>query len=183
VKALALAALCVTGACAPMPAPRNAAPATPPAYALIGAPAPAFAAPLAGGGVLDNQALKGHWTIIEFWGLWCKDSMADLPYARALARAAAQDPDLNFVTVHVDQHYGRWASVAAFVADQGVDFPIALDPQRAVFAAFQGRETPTYIVVDPDGVIRAARGALRTETNPDGGVKTFIREIAGLKRP
>ena len=153
-----------------------------PSYAMLGQPAPAFSTPLVSGGMVRNDALRGRWTIIEFWDLWSEDSVADVPYARALSRAAAQDRDLNFITVHVDQRYGPWNSVADFVAEEGADFPIALDPHRDVERAFQVRETPTYIVVDPTGVMRAARGPLRTESNPDGGVKSLIRVIAELIR-
>ena len=157
------------------------APAAPAPYQMIGQQAPAFSAPLAGGGVLTEASLKGKWTVVEFWGLWCEDSMADLKHAEALARAIAQDPHLAFVTVHVDQRYGRWASVEDFQSEEGARYPVALDPRRELMRAFQVTSTPTYLVIDPRGAIRAVHYDLRKDRAPEGGVKALMRQIAELQ--
>ena len=142
---------------------------------------PPFSAPLADGGVFSDAQLRGHWSVVEFWGLWCDDSMADLSHARALASAIAQDRSLQFFTVHVEERYGRWTSAAAFARETGVRYPIALDPHRDISRGFGVSHTPTYVVVDPEGIIRARRGELRKDADPDGGVKALIKEIARLR--
>ena len=50
----------------------------------------------------------------------------------AASRAIAQDPTLNFVTIHVDDHYGMYASPAEFQRQEGVTYPIALDPRSYI---------------------------------------------------
>jgi peroxiredoxin len=149
---------------------------------LIGRSVPDFSAPLVGGGVLTEEALKGEWSVVQFWGLWCEDSLADADHAAALARAIAQDPKLKFFTLHLDQRYGRWGSVETFFAEEGVSYPVALDPQRMVARAFGVRATPTYLVIDPSGVIRAVRHDLRKDSTTEGGVKGLIKDIAELRR-
>ena len=179
------AALILLAACAPIAQSEPAAPVLPAptqGYPLIEQAAPHFSAPLVSGGILSDETLKGHWTIVEFWGLWCEDSLADLTHTQALASAVRQDPSLRFVTVHVDQRYGKWKSAADFAADEQIKFPIALDPDQSVKRAFQVKATPTYLVIDPNGVIRAARGDLRKDQSSEGGVKSFIKQIAELKR-
>jgi peroxiredoxin len=180
-RAIALALACLAAACAANPAPSTAAPVEAKAPA-VGTVIPDFSAPLVGGGALTDEAIKGRWSVVLFWGLWCEDSLADADYTAALARAIAQDPDLRFFTIHVDQHYGRWGSVENFFAEEGVSYPVALDPQRYVAQAFGVRATPTYLVVDPSGVIRAVRHDLRKDEASEGGVKAFIKEIAALRR-
>jgi thiol-disulfide isomerase/thioredoxin len=143
---------------------------------------PDFSAPLVGGGTLNDEMLRGKWTVVQFWGLWCEDSLADADHSAALARAIAQDPGLSFYTIHVDQRFGRWGSVDAFFAEEGVSFPVALDPHRRIKNAFGVTSTPTYLVIDPDGVIRATRGDLRKDESGEGGVKAFIKQIAELRR-
>jgi len=175
---IALVALAVFFAPAAAAAPA-AAPA--PAYALLGQHVPTFSADLAGGGALTDAALTGKWSVIEFWGLWCEDSLADLKYTGALARAIAQDPSLQFVTIHVDDHYGTYGSPEEFQKEEGVTYPIALDPRSYIKGAFQVKATPTYLVVDPSGMIRAAHNDLRKSDDPDGGVKALIKEIAAMK--
>ena len=107
--------------------------------------------------------------------------MADLSHAEALARAIAEDPKLAFVTVHVDQRYGRWKSVEDFTREEGTRYPIALDPHRDVMRLFQVSGTPTYLVIDPSGYIRALHRDLRNSIDPDGGVKALIKEIAAMR--
>lgn len=153
----------------------------PKSYALLDQPIPAFRAPLATGGSLSEADLKGKWTIVDFWGIWCPDCMRDAPYVAALHAAVQQDPDLRLVSVHVDKRTGRWADVAEYVAEKQIDYPVLLDPDNVMRTAFQVAWVPTYLVVDPQGVVRSFRTDLSVETDSDGGVKRFIQDIARLR--
>ncbi len=46
------------------------------------------------------------------------------------------------------------AEFRAFVAENGLTFPIYLDTDRAAQRALQNQGTPTYLVLDPRGRIR-----------------------------
>lgn len=151
-------------------------------YALMGQPIPAFRAELASGGVLTDKDLRGKWTVIDFWGIWCPDCMVDAPHVQALSTAIAQDPDLRFITVHVDRRYGRWSSVAEYMAEKQQTYPVLLDPDKSIRDAFQIKWVPSYLVVDPQGVVRGYRTDLSQDADPEGGVKAFIKQIAELRR-
>lgn len=151
-------------------------------YPLFGQHIPNFSAELVGGGTLTNATLRGKWSVIEFWGIWCPDCMADAPHVEAFSRAVAADPGLQFFTVHVDRRSGRWPSVAAYAQEKKITYPIALDPDRALYRAFQLQWVPTYIVIDPQGVVRGYRTDLSNEASGEGGVKTFVQYIAALRR-
>lgn len=142
---------------------------------------PEFQAPLLGGGVLRDDDFKGRWSVVLFWGAWCPDCVADAAHTAALARAIAQDPSLRFVTVHVENRFGRWKGIKEFYAEQGFSLPTALDPDRAVFTAWGVTWTPTYLVVGPDQVIRDFRTDFSVLSG-DQGVKTYLRDIAALKK-
>lgn len=151
------------------------------AAALIGKPVPPFRLQLATGGSLSEADLKGKWTILEFWGIWCPDCMIDAPYVAALASAVRQDPGLRFIGVHGDTRTGRWSSVAEYLAEKGLTHPNLLDPDRALFKKLELGWYPTFLVVDPQGVVRGYRNELHRETAPEGGVKKFLQDIATLR--
>lgn len=196
-RTLIVATLLAIAACSPPPAKEAAPPAAeapafekaptdedgrPLSYPLLGQKMPAFTTERAGGGVFTSEELKGHWTVIEFWGVWCPDCMADAEHVAAFARAAEQDPALRFVTVHVDTRSGRWPSVQAYLSEKGVTYPVLMDPDRAIYKAFQMQWVPTYLVVDPQGVIRGFRTDLSRDPAPEGGVKAFMKQIAELRK-
>jgi peroxiredoxin len=158
------------------------------AHALVGKPIPDFSLPLNGGGVLSDESLKGKWSVVEFWGVWCGDCQADAEHSKALATAIAQDPSLAFTTVHVNakdpsKNFARWGSLDAYVKDKGIAYPIAIDtPDGAAYRAFQMGWVPTYLVIDPQGIVRGFRTELHRDASPEGGVKTFLQEIAAMKK-
>jgi peroxiredoxin len=181
-----MSAACASAPAAAPPALQESAPPErsdprPISYSRLGQQIPAFSAPLVGGGVLTDQSLRGKWAVIEFWGLSCAPCVADATHAAALSSAIAQDPGLRFVTIHSDSSFGRWRSMQAFLREQGYAYPIALDADRAIYNAFAIQWAPTYLVIDPNGIVRGFRTDLNLDRDPDGGVKGFIKEIAHLR--
>lgn len=157
-------------------------------YALLGKPLPAFTAPILGGGVFDSAAFD-RWTIIDIWGIWCSDCRADGPYVDALSRAIAQDPDLDFLSIHVpasaartspEEMFGTFGSVDAYFRSVGHSYPVIVDTDARLRDALRISWTPSYLLVSPDGVVRG----FRTELAAAGGepVKDFLRDVARVKR-
>lgn len=156
-------------------------------YPLIGKPVPEFSAELAAGGVFDREALRNRWTIIGFWGLWSADSLADVRYMSALASAADQDPDLDFVGVHTPPApassgpaFGVYESLEQGLADQGGSWTTAVDGDGSAAAAFQAPEPPVYLLVGPDLTIEAWRGPLHD--TPEEGIKPVIMGVAEVRK-
>ena len=202
----ALAALALTAACSNAPETPEAATefaaandltsapeaepeaeSRPTEYALIGQKLPAFKAPMADGAAFDSATLN-RWTVIAVWGAWCGDSRADGPYAEALLRAVAADPDLDFVTLHVPQNaeratpedmFGKHGSLDAYFESVGYTLPVILDTDASLRNALKISWTPTYLVVSPDGIVRSFRTDLSVDK--DQPVKTFIKDIARLR--
>lgn len=156
-------------------------------YALLGRKLPAFTAPMADGGTFESGAIN-RWTVFAVWGAWCTESVADGPYVDALSRAIAQDPDLDFVTLHVPQTaaratpeemFGKHGSLAAYFESAGYTLPVVLDTDGSLREALRISWTPTYLVVSPDGIVRGFRTDLSVDQ--DQPVKSFIRDIARVR--
>ncbi len=153
---------------------------------LLGQPLPAFTGVMADGNVF-NSADMHRWTVIQVWGLWCEDSMADAPYAAALNTAIEQDPDLDFMTVHTlhkpdqsQKRFGAYDSLPAYFEDVGYTLPTVIDEDASIRAALQVGWTPSYFLVSPDGIVRGYRTDLSVAGDGEP-VKDFIRDIARVR--
>lgn len=154
-------------------------------YELLGEALPRFTAPLAGGGTFESGEID-TWTVIDVWGIWCSDCIADAPYAAALARAIAQEPDLDFVSLHVpasaaraDEAFGTFGSVEAWFDAQGYRYTTAIDADGALRARLKIQWTPTYLLVSPDGIVRGFRTDLSVAGQDP--VETFLEDIAAIR--
>lgn len=156
-------------------------------YALLGKPLPELSGMMADGTPFDPASLD-KWTVIDVWGIWCGDCMADAPYVAALVRAIDQDPDLDFLSIHVPasakrasdkEMFGKYGSVARYFAAKGYSYPTLVDPDASIREALKISWTPSYLLVDPDGIVRG----FRTDLSVAGGepVKDFLRDVARVK--
>lgn len=155
-------------------------------YDYLGEPLPAFSGPMNGGATFDSSALEGQWTVIDVWGLWCSDCMADAKYVAALASAIAQDPDLHFLSIHTppsaaraDEAYGRYGSVEAYFEEKGYSYPTVIDTNASIRDALEIAWTPSYLLVAPDLTVQGFRSELSAADGEP--VKDFIRDIARVK--
>ncbi|MEH6694092.1 MAG: TlpA disulfide reductase family protein [Hyphomonas sp.] len=156
-------------------------------YALLGEPFPQFTATMADGQAFDSAVLN-RWMVIDVWGIWCGDCMRDAPYVAALATAIEQDPDLYFLSIHVpanasrtstEELYGKYGSVEAYFAEKGYSYPTVLDTDTSIREKLKISWTPSYLLISPDGIIRA----FRTDLSVAGGepVKDFLKDVARVK--
>jgi peroxiredoxin len=108
-------------------------------------------APVLSGTLLDGQSLRldddrGRPVLVYFWATWCPVCRLDQGAVEAVAR------DHRVVTVAMQS--GDAAAVAAHLAERGLSFPVRIDEDGAVAAAWGVRGVPTAFVVDGDGQIR-----------------------------
>lgn len=148
---------------------------------MVGKPLPPFRIAREDGELLSDATLKGRWTVIAFTAGWCPDCRADAPYLAALGRAIGQDPDLDIVAVHVDARYGPYLSAGDFFDKNDIRMPVAIDAERDVYRALEMSWVPSYLVVDPQGVVRDFRTDLSADASSEGGVKRFVKDIAILR--
>ena len=154
-------------------------------YGLLGQPLPEFSGPLAGGGEFTSEDLE-KWTLIDVWGIWCGDCMADAPYVAALSNAIRQDPGLDFISIHTPpsaaragEAFGRYGSVEAYFAEKGYFYPTLIDGDASLRERLQIAWTPSYILVSPAGIVEG----FRTDLSVSGSepVKDLLKDIAGVR--
>ena len=97
---------------------------------------------------LDDYA--GQVVIVNFWTLGCGSCFYEFPFLQE-AYAAAPDGSLLVLGVNVSDLADETRTLAQTL---GIEFPMVVDPQGAVFAThFGGAVVPTTYFIGPDGVV------------------------------
>ena len=109
---------------------------------------------------LDGESVslsdyRGQWVLLNFWATWCSPCVEEMPYLNQLAI------ERNLAVLGVNFKEDA-APVAQFVAEQGIDFPILLQPDDITLLYYGVRGLPRTFLIAPDGALaHTAIGALR----------------------
>jgi thiol-disulfide isomerase/thioredoxin len=104
---------------------------------------------------LTAEALRGRVVLVDFWTYSCVNWLRTLPYVRAWAERYA-DRGLVVVGVHAPE-FGfehDLENVRRAAAELGVDYPVVIDNDFAIWRAFENHYWPALYLVDRDGRIR-----------------------------
>lgn len=101
------------------------------------------------GEYLTEDNLRGKVVLVDFWGTWCAPCLAAVPELRRLHQKMADQPfallsistdrDESTLRKYVDEHEMNWLHVWAGRGD--------------LVKAFGVNSYPTYVLVDPEGVV------------------------------
>jgi thiol-disulfide isomerase/thioredoxin len=117
--------------------------------------------PLLGGGEwlnsepLSPAELRGHVVLVNFWTLTCINWLRQEPYVRTWSHAYRND-GLIVIGVHTPEFTFEHETdqVRRAVKERGIDYPVALDNDFAIWTAFDNHYWPALYFIDTDGVIR-----------------------------
>lgn len=104
---------------------------------------------------LTPESFLGRVVLADFWTYTCVNWLRTLPYLRAWAAKYADD-GLTVIGVHTPEFdfEGNIDNVIAQSHDLGVEYPIAVDSDYAVWQAFANHFWPAVYIADQDGRIR-----------------------------
>ncbi|HET9818341.1 MAG TPA: cytochrome c biogenesis protein DipZ [Rhodanobacteraceae bacterium] len=123
---------------------------------------------------LTVQSLRGKVVLVDFWTYSCINCIRSLPYVEAWY-AKYKDHGLVVIGVHSPEFAFEKipANVASAVQRLGVDFPVALDSDYAIWKGFNNHYWPADYFID-------AKGRIRHHYFGEGGYKEgedVIREL------
>ncbi len=114
--------------------------------------APAFETTTLSGQPIALTDSRGQVTVVNFWATWCGPCRIEMPHLQAAYEELADD-GLEILAIDRDEAPGQ---VEAFRDENGLTFPILLDPGEAITAVqYQVISMPTTFVLDRNGVIVA----------------------------
>ncbi|MHC1479080.1 thioredoxin family protein [Frateuria aurantia] len=104
---------------------------------------------------LTAQSLRGKVVLVDFWTYSCINCLRSLPYVRAWYDKY-KDHGLVVIGVHAPEFdfEKNPANVAKAVHDLGVDYPVAIDDQYAIWNGFSNQYWPAHYFIDGKGHIR-----------------------------
>ncbi len=109
------------------------------------------------GRVRSLDEFRGKVVLVSFWASWCSPCLEEMP---SIQRLAAELRDKPFVVIGVNVGEGR-PRVRTMVRRLGIEFPVLLDQDSAVFERWGALILPTTYVLDTEGVVRfVGRGPL-----------------------
>jgi cytochrome c biogenesis protein CcdA/thiol-disulfide isomerase/thioredoxin len=104
---------------------------------------------------LTTASLRGKVVLVDFWTYSCINCIRALPYVRAWADKY-KDHGLVILGVHAPEFAFEkdLGNVQRAVKDLGVDYPVALDNDYAIWQGFNNRYWPAHYFIDTQGRIR-----------------------------
>lgn len=93
---------------------------------------------------------RGKVVLVNFWATWCEPCREEMPSIAKLGKTLAGAP-FAVLAVNVDEPEAR---IAKFLATLPLDFPVLLDPGRALTRRWNVRILPASFVVDREGRVR-----------------------------
>lgn len=146
------AAMMSAGAAMRMSGPSNKAPALPDEGI---APSLGEATQWLNSKPLSGQDLRGKVVLVDFWTYSCINCLRTLPYVKAWAEKY-RDQGLIVVGVHAPEFAFERdiGNVSKAMKDLGINYPVAVDNQYAIWRAFKNQYWPAHYFIDATGRIR-----------------------------
>lgn len=116
---------------------------------------------------------RGRPLIVNFWATWCPPCRKEMPSMQR-ANAAMSAEGIGLVAINVGEDAD---TVAQFLAETKVEFPLPLDETSAVVTSYPVRGLPTTFVVDPEGRLAYVATGEREWDDP-----ALLDRIRALKR-
>jgi cytochrome c biogenesis protein CcdA/thiol-disulfide isomerase/thioredoxin len=104
---------------------------------------------------LTREQLKGKVVLIDFWTYSCINCLRAIPYVKAWDEKYRKD-GLVVIGVHAPEFaFEREpANIAKAIKDLGIEYPVALDNNYALWRALQNNYWPAHYFVDARGRVR-----------------------------
>jgi peroxiredoxin len=139
--------------------------------------APVFTARDLGGRQVDLASLHGHVVVLIFFDQECPHCKKDLPRLAPVLREARARGVVAYGITSRDLGGG----LRRFLQETGIDFPVVLDADRTIFAAYDSTRTPDMFLIDRDGFIRFREQGDRPDRAELTGIQ--LRVLIGGESP
>jgi thiol-disulfide isomerase/thioredoxin len=133
---------------------------------------------------LTREALRGKVVVIDFWAYSCINCLRALPYVNAWYRQY-KDSGLVIIGVHSPEfEFEKDAgNVRQAIEKFGIQYPVALDNDMAIWNAFHNRFWPAHYFIDAQGRIRGHHFGEGKYARSERTIRQLLTEAGGKSLP
>lgn len=139
--------------------------------AMVGDPAPLYAATNLAGDSVSIAKLEGKVVLLNVWATWCAPCREEIPFLQSLYEKHRSD-GLEIIGVSVDAR-GQDQTINGFVKDFGMTYPVWRDPDERVQSLYLALGVPASYIIDRRGILRWRHLGIVRESD-----STFTRALA-----
>jgi thiol-disulfide isomerase/thioredoxin len=118
----------------------------------IAKPAPAFELKDLSGNTVSLGAFEGRTVLINVWATTCPPCVAEMPYFEALQQDWNKRNDVKILMIDLGEPA---AKVRDYIKKQNYTFTVLLDTSNEFGEKYNIRYTPSTIIIDRGGIMRA----------------------------
>lgn len=117
---------------------------------MEGKPMPDAELRMLGGKTAKLSSYRGKVLLINIWATWCAPCRDEMPSMEKLYREL-KGSNFELLAISIDKDGEK--SVAPFIKEVGVTFPVFLDPAQVTPPLYKITGVPETFLVNPEGVI------------------------------
>jgi thiol-disulfide isomerase/thioredoxin len=129
------------------------------------------------GGPLRMADLRGKPVLIDFWDYTCVNCLRTLPYVKEWHRRYGE-LGLTVIGVHAPEFsFARESgNVQRAGREQGIEYPIVLDNEYAIWRAYANRYWPAKYLIDGKGYLRGYHHGEGAYREMEEAIQALLRE-------
>ncbi len=136
--------------------------------------APDFTLESLDGQTVHLSELFGKPVLVNFWASWCPPCRAEMPAMQAVYET--YQGQIHLLAVNATSQ-DSLTDALAFVSENGLTFPILLDPDGAAYRQFAITSLPTTFFIGADGIIaEVVVGGPLTEAGLHSRIESLLEE-------
>ncbi len=138
----------------------------------VGADAPAFTLQSIDGETHSLNDYRGQVIFVNFWATWCPSCESEMPAIESVYEAY-RDEGFVVLAINAGESAGY---IHDFRREEGLTFPLLLDPRESVTDSYNIRALPTSVLVDRQGIIRRMYSGPITYGQLVGDVEELLQQ-------
>jgi peroxiredoxin len=131
-----------------------------------------FSLPAVNGGIVSLSGLKGKVVVVDFWAMWCRPCVWEIPSFVKLKHRYAAD-GFEIIGLSVDRDRSR---MAEFIRRYGINYPIVYADGELQEKYGGIRGIPTTFFIDKRGRIAEKVVGAHEESFFDGKIRELLME-------